>query len=62
MFSEGQLIFALVFIVVFVGATIWVYRRDASLHKTFYKGSYRVLIAFLLFVAFLFFIKGYLKH
>jgi uncharacterized membrane protein YccC len=62
MFSQGQWIFAAVFLVVFIIGAIFVYRKDALLHKTFYKGSYRVLIAFLLFIAFLFVIKIYFKH
>jgi hypothetical protein len=62
MFTTGQLIFAACFIVVFVTAMIFVYRRDLPLHKKYYKGSYKVLIGFLLFIAFLFFIKQYLNY
>lgn len=62
MFSQGQLIFAVLFLIAFIVAAVFVYRKDATLHKTFYKGSYRVLIGFLLFVAALFAIKFYLKH
>ncbi|RZJ36668.1 MAG: hypothetical protein EOO51_00705 [Flavobacterium sp.] len=62
MFTQGQLIFAASFLVAFVGVMIYVYRRDKFLHRIHYKGSYRVLIGFLLFIAFLFFIKRYLKH
>lgn len=62
MFSTGQLIFAAVFFLVFVVSAVWVYRRDKSLHKMHYKGVYKVLIGFLLFIAFLFVIKGFLKH
>jgi uncharacterized membrane protein YccC len=62
MFSQGQLIFAGAFLAVFIVASIYVYRKDTRLHKLHYKGSYRVLIGFLIFIAFLFFIKSYLKH
>ena len=62
MFSQGQLIFAVVFLIAFVIAAVVVYRKDKVLHSIYYKGSYKVLIGFLLFIAFLFFIKGYLKH
>ncbi|HEU0137272.1 MAG TPA: hypothetical protein VFQ50_08275 [Flavobacterium sp.] len=62
MFSQGQLIFACCFLVAFVVAAFYVYRKDAALHRREYKGSYRVLIGFLLFIAFLFFIKGILKE
>ena len=57
MFTQGQWIFAGCFLVAFVVASIFVYRKDAALHKIFYKGSYKMLIAFLLFLAFLFVIK-----
>jgi len=62
MFSQGQLIFAGVFFIAFIIASVVVYRKDKALHNIYYKGSYKVLIGFLLFIAFLFFIKGYLKH
>ncbi|RZJ72212.1 hypothetical protein [Flavobacterium sp.] len=62
MFSQGQLIFAGVFLVCFIVAAIVMYRKDSGLHKREYKGSYRVLIVFLLFIAALFAIKFYMKH
>lgn len=62
MFTQGQLIFAGVFLVTFIGCAIYVYRKDARLHQKFYKGSYRVLIAFLLFIALLFVIKFTMKR
>ncbi|RZJ29340.1 MAG: hypothetical protein EOO48_07720 [Flavobacterium sp.] len=62
MFSQGQLIFAGVFVVAFVIASVLVYRKDKTLHRQYYKGSYRVLIVFLLFIVFLFFMKGVLKR
>lgn len=61
MFSNGQLIFAGVFLVCFIIAAIFVYRKDAALHKRVYKGSYWVLVVFLSFIAALFAIKFYLK-
>ena len=62
MFSKGQLVFAGIFLVCFVVAAIVMYRRDGALHSKVYKGSYRVLVVFLLFVAALFAIKYALKH
>ncbi len=62
MFSQGQLIFAACFVVAFVIAAIYVYRKDAKLHSKVYRGSYKVLIAFLMFIAFLFVVKMYLKE
>jgi len=57
MFTSGQLYFAGTFIVVFVIAMIYVYRKDLALHKKYYKGSYWILIAFLSFIAALFVVK-----
>jgi len=62
MFTTGQVIFAICFIIVFVGVMIYVYRKDLPLHKQHYKGSYWVLIGFLAFVGFLFIIKNFLKE
>ncbi|AWG25867.1 hypothetical protein [Flavobacterium kingsejongi] len=61
MFTQGQWMFAAFFVVVFVIAMIYSYRKDILLHKRFYKGSYWILIGFLIFIAILFFIKYYLK-
>ncbi len=57
MFSTGQLVFAACFVVAFIAVMIYVYRQDLALHKKYYKGSYRILIAFLLFIAALFVVK-----
>ncbi len=62
MFSKGQWIFALFFVITFVIAMIYAYRKDKVLHKEFYKGNYKVLIGFFIFIGFLFFIKYFLKH
>ncbi len=62
MFSTGQLIFAGFFVVAFVAVMIFSYRKDKKLHKKYYKGSFYVLIGFLLFIALLFFIKTQLNH
>jgi hypothetical protein len=62
MFSTGQLIFAALFFVAFVAIMVFSYRKDASLHQKFYKGSYKVLIGFLLFIVLLFIIKVTMKR
>ena len=61
MFSQGQIIFGVLFFIAFVIVTVFMYRKDVVTHKQYYKGSYKVLIGFLLFVAFLFVIKFYGK-
>jgi len=62
MFSQGQLVFAVCFFVAFVIAMIYAYRKDAKLHKTFYKGNYKILIGFILFIVILFMIKIFFKR
>ena len=61
MFSGGQLIFAISFIIVFTIVIIYMYRKDLKLHKIYYKGSSLVLLAFLCFIGILFIIKFVLK-
>nr|WP_281235555.1 hypothetical protein [Flavobacterium gelatinilyticum] len=62
MFSQGQLIFGLCFFIAFVIIMIFAYRKDLKLHKIFYKGNYKVLLVFFLFIAILFVIKIFLKR
>jgi hypothetical protein len=62
MFTTGQWTFAALFFVGFVIAMYFAYGKDKALHQKFYKGNYKVLIAFLLFIALLFVIKVTFKH
>ncbi|AWG23481.1 hypothetical protein FFWV33_19060 [Flavobacterium faecale] len=62
MFSSGQLVFAVCFFVAFVIAAIYSYRKDLALHKVYYKGNYKVLLGFILFISLLFIIKIYFKR
>ena len=57
MFSTGQLVFALLFIVGFTLITITMYRKDAKGHQVHYAGSYKILIGFILAIIALFMIK-----
>ena len=61
MFSTGQMIFALFFVIAFVIVMIFSYRKDKNLHKKYYKGSFWVLVGFIAFVLILMAIKTYLK-
>ena len=45
MFSSGKLLFALIFIIVFVIAISFQYYKDRQKSKTLFKGTYIVLIA-----------------
>jgi amino acid transporter len=62
MFTQGQIIFALIFIFFFVSAMIYTYKKDKNTHKNYYKGSYKVIIGFVVFILLLFVIKIYLKN
>lgn len=62
MFSQGQIIFAAGFIIIFVIAIAIMYRKDLQMHKTYYKGSLWVLLALLIFIAILYLIKDILKE
>jgi hypothetical protein len=62
MFSTGQLVFAALFFVAFVIVMIFAYRKDVATHKLFYRGNYKVLIAFLLFIGLLFVLKILMKR
>lgn len=61
MFSSGQIIFAIFFIVIFVAIMIYTYRKDLSLHRKYYKGSLRVLFVFITFIVLIFLLKTFLK-
>ena len=61
MFSTGKIAFIIFFIILFVAAMIWSYRKDIKLHKKQYKGSFWVLVGFIGFIILLFVIKLVLK-
>jgi len=62
MFTQGQLIFAGIFAVVFVIVMIVSYRRDIKIHKKQYKGSLWVLLGFIIFITFLLVVKNLSKN
>ena len=62
MFSTGQLIFAGIFLVSFIGVMIFAYRKDLKLHRKYYRGSLFVLVGFIAFIILLFFIKSWLQR
>lgn len=61
MFTTGQLIFAVLFFIVFVVVIIFSYRKDLKLHQKYYKGVLYILVGFLLFIALLFLLKTTLQ-
>lgn len=62
MFSRGQLIFGILFAIVFAVIIFRAYRKDAALNKKYYRGSIWVLlifIGFILGIAAIKFLLGY---
>ncbi|GAL67824.1 hypothetical protein JCM19301_1608 [Jejuia pallidilutea] len=57
MFSKGQIIFGIIFFIVFAIIIGYTYRKDLKLHKKYYKGSIWMLIAFIGFILFISAIK-----
>ena len=62
MFSQGQLIFAVIFAISFVIIMVFAYRKDLKIHKTYYKGSFWILLSFFIFIGILFLIKTLIKE
>ena len=62
MFTTGQLIFAICFVIAFVIIMVIAYRRDKKLHKKHYRGSLWILVGFLVFVGLLLLAKWLLKQ
>jgi len=62
MFTTGQWIFAALFFIAFIIAMYFAYGKDKALHQKMYKGSYKILIGFFIFIALLFVIKLFFKH
>ncbi|SHL82852.1 hypothetical protein SAMN05443543_105228 [Flavobacterium flevense] len=62
MFSQGQLVFAICFLIAFIIVMIFSYRKDIQTHKIFYKGNYKILIGFFIFIGILFVIKIFFRH
>jgi len=58
MFTTGKIIFALSFIVIFVVALVWSYKKDSFSTKIHYKGASKTLIFIVLvFLALFLFVK-----
>ncbi len=57
MFTKGQLIFGILFTIVFTIILVYAYRKDLKLHKKYYTGTVWVLIAFISFILFIAAIK-----
>lgn len=61
MFSKGQIIFAVIFTILFFTFLVLSYRKDKKIHSKNYKGVQWVGIIFIIFLLILFCIKYLLK-
>ena len=57
MFTKGQLIFAIIFIIIFTVVIIDSYKKDVRFLKNTYKGVRWVLIGFIVFFSILVILK-----
>lgn len=57
MLSTGQIVFAICFIIAFVIIMIISYRKDKKLHRKQYKGTFWILLGFVVFVLILLAVK-----
>jgi hypothetical protein len=60
-FTGGQIAFLIFFVVVFVAAQIYSYRKDKSSNNKHYSGSWKVLIALAAFLTSLYLIIRYVQ-
>lgn len=61
MFSKGQIIFGVLFFIVFAIIIGYTYRKDLKLHKRFYAGSSWILLVFIGFIGLIAAIKFIFK-
>jgi Mn2+/Fe2+ NRAMP family transporter len=50
MFSKGQIVFGILFAIAFIIVLFFTYRKDAKIHKRYYRGTVWVLIGFISFL------------
>lgn len=57
MFTQGQWIVTILFVIAFTALMVYSYRKDKVLHKKHYKGSSWILVGLIVFILLLFVIK-----
>lgn len=62
MFSNGQYLFAGLFVIAFIIIISLSYKKDKNVHSKNYKGVLNVGITFIIFIILLFIIKHFLKN
>lgn len=50
-FTQGQIVFLLFFLVVFIAAGAWAYLRDRDSNTRYYQGSWRILLGIIVILA-----------
>jgi uncharacterized membrane protein SirB2 len=51
MFSRGQLIFGILFAIIFIIIIGFAYRKDKIIHNKHYSGSFWIFLVFLAFIS-----------
>ena len=62
MFSQGQLLFAVIFVIGFVTLMVFSYKKDSKNHNLHYRGSIKIFFAFILVIVVLFLIKFFTQN
>ena len=62
MFSRGQALFAVFFLIIFITIIIFSYRKDIKNHRVHYKGSLKILLIFIMSLVGLFLIKYFTQN
>ena len=60
MFSQGQIVFGILFFIAFAVIIGFMYKKDLKIHKRFYSGSLWILVAFIAFIMSIVCIKTFL--
>ncbi|PVW14542.1 hypothetical protein [Marixanthomonas spongiae] len=61
MFTTGQWVFAILAAIAFIVIIIYSYRKDINRHKKHYKGTFWILLGFIVFILLLLAVKTYIK-
>jgi len=56
MFTQGRIIFAVLFFIAFVGLMFYAYRKDLKINRSHFPKSYKILLVIILIISILFFI------
>ncbi len=62
MFTNGQLFFAIFFLIVFTIVIIYSYRQDRKNQKEYFKGSFKIILFMVGLTISLFLIKKYTQN